>query len=97
MTDNNSTTGKTEEGKTDTSLADVLIALQKSFSRVSAKSKDVPPESARAMIVGNVEFELSIRLEPAEDNLFRKPDGDLQLTLKGVIQQDIRAVPLTTE
>jgi hypothetical protein len=73
-------------------LDDVLISLQKSFSRVSARSSEVAPENARSLIVGNVNFELTLRLSPDKDTLLHKPEGELQLKLSGVIQQDIRAV-----
>lgn len=71
-------------------LEDVLIALQKSFSRVSNSSRDVPPEAARALISGPVSFELSIRLTPTMDRLLHKTDGDLQLKLNGTLRPDIR-------
>lgn len=73
------------------SLDEVLIALQKSFSRVSAKSREVAPENARSMIVGKVDFELTLRVHPEADILRYKADGNMQLKLNGVINQDIRA------
>ena len=76
----------------DNTLNKMLIALQKSLSRVSAGSKDVPSENARALIMGNVEFELTVNVEPeGEDYLVYRPAGNVQLKLTGVIQQDIRA------
>jgi hypothetical protein len=48
-------------------LDEVLIALQKSFSRVSkqtARSTSDSPEKARALIVGEVNFEITIPVTP---------------------------------
>lgn len=79
------------EAKPAPTLDDVLIALQKAFSRVSAKSRSVEPGDACAMIVGKVNFDLSIRLRPDGDTLRHDPEGDLALSLHGVIHQDVRA------
>lgn len=92
MSDKSKPKGKPEKADKDITLDDVLLALQKSFSRVSHGSRDVPPESARALIVGNVNFELSIHLKPEIDRLIHQNDGGIQLKLNGVIQQDIRTV-----
>jgi hypothetical protein len=84
---------KTEgDAKESATLDEVLTALQKSFSRVSANASDVDPQSARSLIVGNVNFELTIPLTPSGDKLRHKSKGDLNLKLNGVIHQDVRPV-----
>jgi hypothetical protein len=75
------------------SLDNVLIALQKTFSRVSASSSELPPENARSLILGNVNFEMAVPLEAGQDKLFYSPTGKVNLKLTGTIQQDVRPVP----
>lgn len=52
-----------------TLLEDVLVALQKTFSRVSsitaARNSDEFRDQARALIVGEVGFEITLNIEPA--------------------------------
>lgn len=71
-------------------LGNVLVSLQKSFSRVSRASADVPAHSARALVVGKVAFEMSFKCEPVEDALLIKDDGGMELKLTGTIEVDIR-------
>jgi|GEM_PF-2940492 len=97
MTKNSNSKGNSEKPDKNINLEDVLISLQKSFSRVSQVSRDVPSECSRALIFGNVNFELTIRLEPKNDFLVHRTDGDIQLKLNGVILQDIQEVPLNEE
>ena len=51
-----------------TLLEDVLIALQKTFSRLSsttaARESEEFRDKARALIVGEVEFEITLNIEP---------------------------------
>lgn len=74
-------------------LENVLIALQKTFSRVSASSSLLPPEDARSLILGDVNFEMAVPLEAGQDKLFYSPAGKVNLKLTGTIQQDVRPVP----
>jgi len=99
MDDVNASTDGNNKSKPDNTLHKILIALQKSLSRVSANSKDSEhPENARALIVGSIGFELTVNIEPEADAsgsidyLVYKPDGKLLLKLTGSILQDIRAV-----
>lgn len=72
------------------SLDDVVIALQKTFSRVSARSASVPSEQARALVTGQVDFTLSLQVDPQEDYLLLNPKGSVELNLSGSIDTDIR-------
>ncbi|WP_374586790.1 hypothetical protein [Ideonella dechloratans] len=54
----------------DVMLEDVLLALQKTFSRLSATTAQRNAEEfrdqARALIVGDVDFEFTVQVAPAE-------------------------------
>jgi hypothetical protein len=78
-------------------LENVLIALQKTFSRVSASSSNMPPENARSLIMGNVNFEMAVPLDAGADRLYYSPTGKVSLRLTGTIQQDVRPVPRSGE
>lgn len=72
-------------------LEDILIGLQKSFSRVSASSADVPDTDARALIVGEVKFEIGLKVsKTADDKLLQEEKGPIELKLAGTLQNDIR-------
>lgn len=73
-------------------LDDILIALQKTFSRISARSAHVPGDQARAIIAGEVEFDMSVKLEPTEDRLIHAATGSILLNVKGTLQTDVRVV-----
>jgi hypothetical protein len=78
-------------------LDDVVIALQKSFSRVSARSASVPPENARAMVVGQVKFDMTIRTNLEEgDKLRADPGGAIELKFSGTLDTDVRTVEVET-
>ena len=69
----------------------MIVALQKSFSRVSYRSAKVPPEDARALVVGRVAFELALRVDPEGDSrLLYSASGSIELKLTGHIDTDIR-------
>jgi hypothetical protein len=72
------------------SLDDVLVALQKSFSRVSSRTADVGPEEARAMISGQVAFAISLKVRYEGDYLLPDDKGSLDLNLSGTLETDIR-------
>ena len=76
--------------KKPNALEDVVNALQKSFSRVSEDSAKVADSDALALIVGQVEFDMQLKLSPADDRLLVDANGVLNLGLKGVIETDIR-------
>ncbi len=76
------------------SLDDVIIALQKSFSRVSARSADVPAENARAMVVGQISFDLSLRANPDDDKLRLDSRGAIELKFSGTLDTDVRTVDM---
>src|SRR5688572_4927763 len=71
-------------------LDEVLTALQKSFSRVSAAAATVPESDALSLISGPISFSMSIKVQPNGDRLIAKPDGEVALSLSGAIHQDIR-------
>ncbi len=76
--------------KQNPALEDVINALQKSFSRVSSESAKVSESEALALIVGQVEFDIQIKLTPNLDRLLVDTNGVINLGLKGVIDTDIR-------
>ena len=76
--------------KPPTALEDVINSLQKSFSRVSRDSAKVAETDALALIVGQVEFDIQIKLSPNSDRLLVDDNGVINLGLKGVIDTDVR-------
>lgn len=80
-----------ENPKDGAALDEVLTALQKSLSRVSAGASTVPKENALSIITGPVSFSMTLKAHPAGDRLLVKPDGEVDLTVSGVIHQDVRA------
>jgi hypothetical protein len=73
-------------------LDDVIVGLQKSFSRVSARSASVDPQNARALVTGQIAFEMTLKADPEDDKLYPKADGKIELKLSGTIDSDVRAV-----
>ncbi len=83
-------------------LEDILVALQKTFSRVSRSTgqRDTAGQTnqACALIVGNVNFEFSLNVEPCTNkssgvpsNLCYSPNQEgFALKLAGVITTDVR-------
>ena len=82
---------KEESQEKKLTLDDVVIALQKTFSRVSARSASVPVENARALVTGQVNFTLSLKVDPQGDYLHPASNGSVDLNLAGVIDTDIRS------
>ncbi|MEE9350968.1 MAG: hypothetical protein V3U78_01810 [Thiotrichaceae bacterium] len=80
------------ENTVSESLDDVIITLQKTFSRISEKSANVPEEQARALVTGIVNFEISTTVNPEGDRLIVTKSGEVQITLKGQIETDIREI-----
>ncbi|MBX3317939.1 MAG: hypothetical protein KF902_13875 [Phycisphaeraceae bacterium] len=89
------------------SLDEILVALQKSFSRLSASSREVSPENARAMITGTVQFELTAKFTVSKssaagpydppDVLMHRDDGSLDLKLSGTLETDTRVRVVSEE
>lgn len=82
--------GNEKKTKQNPALEDVINALQKAFSRVSSDSAKVSDSEALALIVGQVEFDIQIKLTPNLDRLLVDTNGVINLGLKGVIDTDIR-------
>ena len=87
---------KSKAGPTTTNdkpltLDDVVIALQKTFSRVSARTGQVPEQDAQATITGRVDFELGVKVNPDSNHaLLPDPQGSIELKLKGGLDTDVR-------
>jgi len=74
----------------DKTVDRMLIALQKTLSRVSRDSADVPEDQARALIVGSVSFELHVQCElGVGEKLMLSEDKGNPLTLTGQITSDV--------
>lgn len=76
-------------------LDEALVALQKSFSRLSrttgkAQDNNKEQDEAMALIVGNVEFEIELNTEFDAEHIYIDDSGTVQLRLKGEIATDIR-------
>lgn len=94
------------QNSTQPTLDQILIGLQKTFSRVNAATAeritDEHIDKARAMIVGDVQFQLSLTVVPAapaldgaisDSFLYSNQAGEgISLTLSGIINTDIRIV-----
>ena len=70
-------------------LESVLIALQKSISRVNEQSSKVPESQPRALIIGDLDFEISLKCDPNKDKLAVTNSGGISITLKGRINTDM--------
>ncbi len=82
-------------GRSEPELGQVITALQKSFSRVSAAAAARPPEKARALVVGQVDFEMSLKCDvEGKDNDYLRVHarGSINLKLAGTIDVDVREV-----
>lgn len=93
---------KKEQDKSVPMLEDVLIALQKSFSRLSeqtAVSDKKVPGRPLALMTGDVEFDISMSMQPVAtdndwDSLAYSPSGGgIALRLSGKISTDLRVNP----
>lgn len=68
-----------------------LVALQKTLSRVSRDSAEVPPDQARALIVGEVSFGVELRVRLRDDEkLELDEEAGVPLQLSGRITSDVR-------
>jgi len=74
----------------------LLLALQKTLSRVSRDSSNINPGAARSLIAGNVAFTLSCRCDYAEgDHILLKENGGVEMSLSGKINTDISVENVT--
>jgi hypothetical protein len=71
-------------------LEDVVESLQKSFSRVMAKTAAVPQTDACARLSGAVSFELDLLIEPDGDRLKVCEGGFVNLKFSGSIDLGVR-------
>lgn len=71
------------------SVDQLLIALQKTFSRVSRDSAGLAKDDARALIAGPVEFELMLGCSLTGDRLHVCEGGGMPLRLKGRVLPDL--------
>ena len=79
------------ERDTSITLDDVIVSLQKTFSRVSSRTGKIPELDAQATITGTVKFELGIKVNPDSDHALRPdPQGSIDLLLSGDIETDVR-------
>jgi hypothetical protein len=81
-----------DKQRPDNELGNVLVSLQKAFSRVSRDSASVPAHKARALVVGKVNFEMSVKCHSADDSLLVADDGGITLRLAGTLEVDVRPV-----
>ncbi|MDI6402416.1 hypothetical protein QLX67_10455 [Balneolaceae bacterium ANBcel3] len=74
------------------SLENLLITLQKSISRVMDQSAKNHKEQDRrtALIVGDVDFELKMKLSNEKDRFFLDKNGEIELNLHGKIDPDLK-------
>ncbi len=71
-------------------LEDVVESLQKSFSRVMARTGSVPASDACAKLSGAVSFELDLLMEPEGDRLRVCENGSMNLKFSGSIDLGVR-------
>ena len=70
-----------------TTLDDILVALQKSFSRLTDQTNE--NEGTTAQMVGEVDFELKAKFSAQNDSLIHDREGGIELTFTGTIDLDI--------
>lgn len=73
-------------------LEHTIIALQKTFSRVSYMSAGVAEGDARALITGPVKFEVRLNVDLEDDHLALAHSGGIELFLSGTITPDVQEV-----
>jgi hypothetical protein len=71
-------------------VEDVVEALQKSFSRVLARTAAVSDGQARAKLSGPVHFELDVLIEPSGDKLKVVEEGSVNLKFSGSIDLGVK-------
>jgi hypothetical protein len=79
------------------SLEEVVIALQKTFSRVSTSTAQVAEHRARAMVTGKVAFKMNLAVAMGDDDrLLTSAEGPIALELSGTLDTDVRVQELDT-
>lgn len=87
---------KHSDPSTDSAVEDIILTLQKSFSRVSARSATVANKSSKnalSLISGPVSFTVSMKVRSEKDKLIQSKEGDIDLNFSGTINQDVRIRP----
>ena len=79
-----------ENKEPNCNLEDVLVNLQKTFSRVSNRTAQVVGEDAAAIIIGPVAFSINLRVSPNGDYLLVSDQGTIELSLEGKVEPDVR-------
>jgi len=59
----------------EVTLDDLLINIQKSLSRVSNRSSEIPEDQARALIYGDVDFSIELQVEGDDDKVIVNKEG----------------------
>lgn len=88
---------KTDDSQHEHTLDKLLIALQKSISRVNENSAKVSDDKARAIISGNIGFEISCNCRLVDDDKLELCDQGIEISLKGQINPDIDTIVLEEE
>jgi len=80
---------------------DLIVALQKSFSRVSAATdksqREKDATAPCAMVVGPVKFSLSLNVDMDKDRLRVQESGSIRLSIDGTLQTDVRVTAIQGE
>ncbi|WP_339891828.1 hypothetical protein [uncultured Alteromonas sp.] len=89
---------KDQSAPKNQTLDDLLLALQKSISRVNKASSNVDSSQARALITGTVSFNLTCKCEMLDtDKLIVNDEGSIELSLAGKIDTDIGVIRMEEE
>jgi len=80
---------------------DLIVALQKSFSRVSAATdksqREKDATAPCAMVVGPVKFSLSLNVDMDKDRLRVQENGSIRLSIDGTLQTDVRVAAVQSD
>lgn len=87
---NNSKNATSSQPSPEVTLDDLLVNIQKSLSRVSARSASIPEEQARSLIHGDVNFSIDLKVDGEGDKVIVRKDGQVNLSMSGRISTDIR-------
>ena len=81
-----------EPAEQDLTLDELLVSVQKAFSRLSRASARVGNDKARALITGDVEFDISFNADAEGAYIYPQKDGFVKIALRGKIETDIRMI-----
>lgn len=87
MAKNQKSMAKNQDNE-DVFLEDIVTSLQKSFSRVTERSESNVGRTAQ--IVGDVNFEITTKLNPIGDKLVYTNAGGIEVTVSGSLDTDIK-------